>query len=120
MRPRCGREVAEKLLRQRDCIRHVGKKITVCRSVPEDIRVWVKARKASRPAEDYHQASKVVLWGLTPKNSAKKGIHVHGGHHSCGQLRHLARDCSNNSGGSGKKVSPSTSRGWGKGGEEAE
>ena len=85
--------------------------------LPEEVRVWVKERKprttqeAGRLAEDYRQARKVELLVPARKTSAKRSTHVQRGCYACGQLGHLAKDCSNNttSGSSSKKVSSSTS-----------
>ena len=71
--------------------------------LPEDVKVWVKERKpktseeAGRLAEDYRQARKAELWSSGSKPAK------HGGPkscYSCGQVGHLAKNCS------GKKVSP--------------
>ena len=77
--------------------------------LPEEVRVWVKERKprtsedAGRLAEDYRQARKMELWTPALKTSARRGIQR--GCYSCGQLGHMAKDCSS---GGGKKVSSST------------
>ena len=69
-------------------------------------------KEAGRLAEGYCQARKVELWAPAPKTSAKRSTHVMRGCYVCGQLGHLARDCSNNTtsgNSSSKKVNPSTS-----------
>ena len=78
--------------------------------LPEEVRVWVKERKprtsedAGRLAENYRQARKTELWTPALKTSARRGIQRD--YYSCGQLGHMAKDCSS---GGGKKVSSSTS-----------
>jgi len=78
----------------------------------KEVRVWVKERKpritqeTGRVAEDYRQARKVNLWTSAPKTSARRVVSVQRGCYSCGQPRHLAKDCSS---GGGKKVSLSAS-----------
>ena len=82
--------------------------------LPEEVRVSVKERKpkttqeAGRLAEDYRQARKVELWSPALKTTVKKGVRVQNSCYSCGQLGHLAKDCSSFSS-SSKKVSTSTS-----------
>ena len=110
------KDLAEKWLRDcrdREAVVDVMVKEQFVEVLPEEVRVWVKERKprntqeAGRLAEDYRQARKVELWAPAQKTGVKKGTPGQRGCYSCGQLGHMAKDCSS----SGKKVSPSTSKG---------
>jgi len=114
------KDLAEKWLkdcRDREAVVDVLAKEHFVEVLPEEVRVRVKkwkpktTQEAGRLAEVYRQARKVELRAPAPKTSVKRSAHVQRGRYVCGQLGHLARDCSNNttSGSSSKKGSPSTS-----------
>jgi len=110
------KDLVEKWLkdcRDRDAVVDAVVKEQFAEVLPEEVRVWVKERKprttqeAGRLVEDYRQARKVELWAPAPKTGIRKGIPVQKECYSCGQLGHLANDCSSfNSG--GKKAKSST------------